>query len=628
VGKSLVVDGFKGKITKCLFTRPEAGKNSSFLYKMEARDGNSMLVPLEKVDLALKESGNPVPPIRCLEAVSESIGYGAGIDHGFRPDIVPVLVNPSVSDGAAQIILTSSVFRDLVSAAAVLMINDTEEMNADEWLKLLTLLLMKCSSSDMVQNIASQMENEAAERMAKEIDSFSKSPDFIHALPEPPFEDIQDDAKSVEQEEKHEDLLNQVTDHESIEKSGKTMHGNKVAKYDEVETFDSQEADPVVEAHAVEVVSMDVDQRENNVAFVEADTATPEDKFKRSRTMALAEKARRQKSREDGIAAFCIKNQLRSTVASFEEDNVSQVVESTLAPKVPGLSFAQTRCRGSVCDFCGLSDTALGTGLMRVPNDKEWNELIQHATRSRRTNLVADLRDVANTMSSNNGRNKKIIKVTVRVGDDLISDEPDAEYFTDITDGGMLEFVPRNPEGFTDELLFRYEYGLPFVTGSMNAHENCAIAAHNARKVKVVETFKERQALVAEREAGITCGRTLELGNDSAGRSYWHFNSDLDSMYVCQPAAGDNSRWLKFSDPDAIASVIVSLGKDPVVPELKRTFPKAAAMIKDGTWSELLIKRRFKVIVLEGKSDGNESNEKSDAAKSQPKEEEVSLSPC
>jgi hypothetical protein len=635
VGKSIPTNGSKGKITRCLFAKPEASKKSTFLYKVETQDGNSVLMPLEQVDLALQKSGNPVPPIRCLEAVTESLGYGSGIDHGFRPDIVPVLVNPHVADGAAQITLTSSVFRELVSTAAILMINDTEEMKASEWLQLLTLLLMKCSSSDMVQNIASKMEVEAAEKMAKEIEHFPKNPDFIQALPDPPFEDVQKDAKLAEEQKGGiEDPAKEESTSTSNQKNENTKDSNKEVQPDDAKPSDikGDAAPPVVEARAVEVVAIETDQGETDVAFVEANTLNPEeDECKTSRALALIEKARRQKSREDGIAAFCIKNELRSTVASFEEDNVSQTVESTLAPKAPGLSFAQTRCRGSVCNFCGLSDTALGTALMRVPNDKEWEELIQHATRVRRTHLVADLRNIEKTIPSSKGRGKQVMKVTVRIGDDLISDEPDDEYFTDVTDGGMLEFVPRNADGFVDELLFRYEFGLPFVTGSMNAHESCAIAAHNARKVKVVEKFKERQAFVAEREAGIKCGRTLELGSDSAGRSYWHFNGDLDSLYICQPMPGQNSKWQKFSDPEAIASVIVSLGKDPLVPELKMTFVKAASVIQDGTWSELLMKRRFKINVSkeeaeEKSQDSSDTDmeivEDSDAAKDQPSKEE------
>jgi hypothetical protein len=280
VGKSIPMNCSKGKITRCIFAKPEAGKKSSFLYKVETQDGNSALIPLEQVDLALQKSGNQVPPIRCLEAVTESIGYGSGLDHGFRRDIVPVLVNPQVADGAAQVTLTSSVFRELVSTAATLMINDTEEMNASEWLQLLTLLLMKCSSSDMVQNVASKMEVEAAEKMVKEIESFPKNPDFIQALPEPPFEDVQKDAKSAdEQREDIEDAVKEEFPSITNQKIEETKDTNEEAQPDDAKPSDANgdAAPPVVEARAVEVVVMETDQGETDVAFVEANTLNPEE---------------------------------------------------------------------------------------------------------------------------------------------------------------------------------------------------------------------------------------------------------------------------------------------------------------------------------------------------------------
>ena len=105
------------------------------------------MLPLEKVDEALSKTDQPPPRIRCLEAVAESTGYSPGVDNRLRRDLVPVLVNPNISDGAAQVVLSSSVFRESVSTAATLMIIDTEEMTASEWLRLLTLLMMRCSSS-------------------------------------------------------------------------------------------------------------------------------------------------------------------------------------------------------------------------------------------------------------------------------------------------------------------------------------------------------------------------------------------------------------------------------------------------------------------------------------------------
>jgi hypothetical protein len=117
-------------------------------------------------------------------------------------------------------------------------------------------------------------------------------------------------------------------------------------------------------------------------------------------------------------------------------------------------------------------------------------------------------------------RNKKLMKLSIRVGDELVLEEQDKLFFDQVPDGGMLEFLPRNPVGFQDELVFQYTSGLPFVTGSLSAHECCAVAAHNSRKVNVVQKSKERQAELAERQGGNSCGRTLEIGKDVAGRSY------------------------------------------------------------------------------------------------------------
>jgi Bromodomain len=135
----------QGTVTKCFFAHPE-GQGQSLLYEVKSVDGKVNTLPLDQVDEALASSGQQVPRIRCLDAVAESIGYGSGVDHGYRADLVPVLVNPNVADGAAQVSLSSSVFRDSISASTSLVNIDPEEMTASEWLRLLTLLLMKCSS--------------------------------------------------------------------------------------------------------------------------------------------------------------------------------------------------------------------------------------------------------------------------------------------------------------------------------------------------------------------------------------------------------------------------------------------------------------------------------------------------
>eukprot|EP00957_Ditylum_brightwellii_P136066 10377308-Ditylum_brightwellii.AAC.1 len=99
----------------------------------------------------------------------------------------------------------------------------------------------------------------------------------------------------------------------------------------------------------------------------------------------------RQKSREDSILSHCLKMQLKPIVSSFEEDGVTQVIDSALSVKDEGLNLASSRCRGLLCHFCGLSDVALGTPLVRVPNQKEWEDILPHAVKRRTTRMVAEL---------------------------------------------------------------------------------------------------------------------------------------------------------------------------------------------------------------------------------------------
>merc|ERR1712238_359377 len=350
-----------GKIKKCRFSHQEnIGEGRSLIYEIETIDGETKSIPLQKVDAALSVTGDPPPRIRCLEAVSESTGYGAGVDNGFRRDLVPVLLNPNISDGAAQVVLNSSVFRDSVSTAAILMINDSEEMTANEWLRLLALLMMRCSSSDLFQAFASKMESESAENMAKHIkmmkekDSTSKLSSFKKALFALPFQI--DDVIEIEMEgeDEDEDKVEDDNDDELNPDKIKSAFSVVAVAAENVNEIKTEETKPdivvsstekkddsapvvVVGENAVQVVAMEVDGELSNkpdVAFVEADTPLSEEQIlRKARTSSLREKAKRQKAREDGIASFCIKNQLKSTVASFEEDNVSHAIESCMVSK-------------------------------------------------------------------------------------------------------------------------------------------------------------------------------------------------------------------------------------------------------------------------------------------------------
>jgi hypothetical protein len=56
---------------------------------------------------------------------------------------------------------------------------------------------------------------------------------------------------------------------------------------------------------------------------------------------------------------------------------------------------------------------------------------------------------------------------------------------------------------------------------------------------------------------------------------------------------GGADQWHRFSEPAYIASVIISLGKDSIVRDLKRAYPGAAQMMKDGTWRDVVMKHHF-----------------------------------
>lgn len=588
------------------------------------------MIPLETIDAALASVSESPPKIRCLEAVTESYGYGDGVDHGFRRDVIPVLLNPNVSEGAAQVVLNSSVFRDSISAAALLMTCDSDEMTAKEWLKLLTLLMMRCSSSDLFQAVASKMESECAEMMSKrmkalkEKDSSSKLTTFKKALFSRPFQIddkidtgvVNEDVNALECSKKE-----SVTKLSETNKEHLTSNKDESASPKQKLDFDDRchsilegdnsdvttsskkndsssilDSSPVVnDKNSIGTVATEV-KGNSNVAVVEA--VSEAELFKKARSSSLREKLKRQKAREDAIMSFVIKNQLKSTVASFVEDHVSQAIESALVSKQPGLSFGSTRCRGQICDLCGLSDTSLSSPLIRMPNNEEWDKLIHHAERFRRTHLVADLRDnCAEPFAPKIRTNRKIIKLIVRVGDELISDEPDNKLYTQIKEGGMIEFLPRNSDGFQDELLFRYNAGLPFISGSMTAHEVCACAQHSARKNRVIEEYKEKQAMSVEREAGMHCGRTLYIGTDNQGRSYWNFLNDPESLFICDYDSAGNATWQRISEAESISSIIVylSLGKDVLVNVLRKIYSLSSAMIENKSWSEKLLKRHFKV---------------------------------
>jgi hypothetical protein len=100
------------------------------------------------------------------------------------------------------------------------------------------------------------------------------------------------------------------------------------------------------------------------------------------------------------------------------------------------------------------------------------------------------------------------VSLSIRVGEEIISAKE--TLFTKLDDVGMLQLIPRSEQGFQSDLLFKYNLGLPFVSGSLSAHESCAVAAHNARKEMMIEKYRARRAELVEKKLE---WRVVELSN-------------------------------------------------------------------------------------------------------------------
>jgi len=210
---------------------------------------------------------------------------------------------------------------------------------------------------------------------------------------------------------------------------------------------------------------------------------------------------------------------------------------------------------------------------------------------------------------------KKLISVVVRIGGKIVSADPDPTAFENLHSHGMLEYLPRNKQGAQDEMLFRYKTQLPHITGSLSAHECCAVAAHNSRKEMLLKSYRERIEAAAERDFGRLCGKTLPVGVDYAGRSYWKFLGEQHSLFICNAATEeyiDPPAWYRYNTPETIASVIVCLGTHDLAKELSRLFPNSANLIMTGTWRSLLLRRTFPQIdtIRETIDEHNSSDER------------------
>jgi hypothetical protein len=552
-----------GIIKACKFSsQPDiTSPKNTFCYTIKYENGTEEIWSLGTVDKALLDIGNLAPKIHCLEATAESPGYGSGVASELIMEAVPVPLNPCVSDAAAQKAVSSTSFQESIMAGASLLVNETSEMSSSEWIRLLILLVMKCASSDPLQDAASQLENEAFQKAGALTTKASK-------------------IKSIR------DMVPQVTDDEDDQSvSTKNTHSNNTMKIETIVSMESSESE--------------IDEKKKTMALVNS-------------------RKERQKARDDVMLASCIKSQIKPALASFNEDHVTQVIDNSLASKVKGITLSSCESSGMVCDFCGLSDSALGSALVRVPNLEEWTDRMHIASKEMNANLIAKFSKDDRLKESNDalmdGENKetisdtekaehvtKFVSVQVRIGGKLFSIKEENPHIQDcINDSGMLDFLPRNAAGFRHELETRVDSGLPFISGSLSGHECCARAVHKARVEKVIQKKKQEIARIAHRNSGNWCGRTLSLGCDKVGRTYWKFLSDPESLFV-RSCRSDGSKIFKsFSDPETIASVIVFLGNHSVVTDIKDAFPEARKVLESGAWSTRLQMRGKEKKGMEG----------------------------
>ena len=577
----------QGKISRCIVSREQGEDNKSSLsYVVSYNNEYDEIWSLEKINDALTASGCPVPSIRCIEAVAESLGYGMGTDNGLILDILPAPLNPHVSETAAQKSLSSSFFRDTIVMCATLLLLDVSDLSASEWVRLLALLVMKCTSSESFQEEISNLENESMTKFNTESNALKIS-SVYDVLPI--VSDVDEDENSttfpMDSEKGQEPISNGksgiVNEKESGYLSDKTQHP---------------------------LISRDIhDPRGASAKAIDADKSAPADaswpdmtldedvsaedrELKRMRMLAAgSSKSDRQKAREDSFLAQSVKLQLNAPIASFQEDNVTQVVDNILAIKADGLSLSDIRCHSKLCDFCGLSDLALGSPLVRVPNDHEWLEIMSHVSTQRKIFVAAEMNGDG---LSANMKQKKLVLVKIRLGNKLISNEFESK---EDVDNSATEFLPRSSIGFQYELRCRLQDGLSFVSGSLSAHDCCALTAHKSRCDKVLLEGKERALEYVERDVGSFCGRTLPLGCDETGRSYWKFSLDPQSLFVLIPMNdSDKDRVMRYTTPACIASVIVSLGGAYPSPVLIKAFPEACKILKGRTWAAVLQNRIYR----------------------------------
>ncbi|KAL7541225.1 hypothetical protein ACHAXR_012783 [Thalassiosira sp. AJA248-18] len=609
IGRQVQNGSFSGTVQSCKFLFTEDGK-PSILYCIKAvNSGVLEYWGVDDVDEWIL--GNPVESLRCLQALAESPGYGFGRDSGIVGGALPLSINPLIGDKAAQAALSSGVFKDTVSAC-VSLANPPEDFSADEWITLLMLLVTKCAQSDDLAELSAKLENKEASRLSSDLMTFWRARAAKNIVP-----NLSDDDSDSSEEESLGAHPGAPSDIPSVVES-KTKKEEPPTKKEEppsdIVMKSSGEEASVQERPA----NMEISFQSSTDAADEASSAnatnqsskdlvmSEEDILRRKREASFLAKSRRERKREEALMGYYVGNRLKSTAASFEEDFLSTIVRSTLCNQEEGLDLSAVRCR-ETCHYCNLSDVALGAPLCRTPNEKEWRETFPHAVHDRTTYMIAEFPEQSSTVDSTNHENgvnpatedlvvaekpAKVVMVRVRVGGELVSSKTKCiDNAVKNFDSAMHQFLPRNPIGFQSELKFRYGSNLSILSGSNTAHEMCAIAAHRSLKEKLLSERRAFHRANMTREAALACGKSVPIGTDPFGRSYWVFSAEPTSLFVCQVTAPTRKEWHRFHKPEEIASVMVCLGKDTLCESLKEVFPEAAKIVKDRSWSTLLLGR-------------------------------------
>lgn len=586
LGRKVQNDSFSGTVESCKFVVSEAGEYD-LIYCIGNEFGSKQLWDLRKVDKAI--IGDPVAPIAFLDALAECSGYSFGRDASVMGNTLPLSVHPYVDDKAAKCALLSSVYQDSVSCCISLM-HPLEDLTCDEWVKLLMLLIAKCSSSETVLELASTLENTYASTLSSTLMTFWRNRGAKNIVPDiyaddsdeesvPPIESIQmenaqsNDAMDVDSEKP----AHPAADDNQIVQALHPIYSNDPSNDSAKPTNDDISDKPAM---------------------------SPEEELRRKkRETGLFAKTTRQKKREESLVGYYVQNSLKSTVASFEEDPLSSFMSATICNQEEGLDIASVRCRQS-CHFCKLSDVAICSPMCRVPNDSEWNEVFPQAIHERNSYMIARLPTPASVLSSpaHSGMEQvsrgKVCIVRVRIGGELVGDKATSlDYPSKVLDQPLTQFLPKNPLGFQSELQFRAEANLSVVTGSLTAHEVCAIAAHKSRKEAYLRDCRSFCKASLTRNAAMSCGKSIPIGQDQSGRTYWLFKAEPTTLFICDLSSDIPSsnkptvKWHKLTAPEAIASVIVGLGKDPPSESLKDAYPEASSLVKDRIWSTLLLGR-------------------------------------